>query len=103
MPWLNYFANKAFALLASILFLTSLNDLHSGMRAYKKDLIKKLNFNANGPALPVELLLRPLKNGSRIKFIFINYHQRIGDSTMKPLENAWWTLKRILSVRFLKG
>ena len=33
MPYLNYFANIFFARIASILFMTNLKDLHSGMRA----------------------------------------------------------------------
>jgi glycosyltransferase involved in cell wall biosynthesis len=100
MPWLNYFANMGFALFASMLFFHWLTDLHSGMRAYRKALIEELRFEANGAALPVELLLRPLKMGKKLKVVFIDYRERIGQTTMRPLQSAWWTLKRILSVRF---
>ncbi len=99
MPWINYLGNFAFALLASALFATRVTDLHSGMRAYRKSMIDQLRYDACGPALPVELLLRPLKSGYRIKFTHIEYRHRIGQSTMRPVESAWWTLKRILSVR----
>ncbi|MCX5848679.1 MAG: glycosyltransferase family 2 protein [Deltaproteobacteria bacterium] len=101
MPWLNYLANAGFALLASILFGKWITDLHSGMRAYRKTMIDSLKVQAQGPALPVELLLRPLRNGSKVRFHFITYSIRIGTTTMRPLESAWWTLKRILRVRFL--
>ena len=100
MPWINYFANYFFAFFASLLFFKRLTDLHSGMRAYRRDMIEQLTYNAKGAALPVELLLRPLKRGFKLKVIFIEYKERIGASTMRPLESAWWTLKRILSVRF---
>ncbi len=100
MPWINYCANMGFAILASLLFLNKINDLHSGMRAYRKIMIDQLKYNAKGAALPVELLLRPLKMGYKLKTIYIDYNERIGVSTMRPLESAWWTLKRILSVRF---
>ena len=102
MPWINYWANFFFAGLASLLFLKRITDLHSGMRAYKKSLIERLNYDPKGAALPVELLLRPIKSGSKVKFTFIDYHERTGQSTMRPLESAYWTLKRILSVRFSK-
>jgi glycosyltransferase involved in cell wall biosynthesis len=100
MPWLNYLANVGFALLASALFLRRVTDLHSGMRAYRKDLIDRLRYEVNGAALPVELLLRPIKMGKRLKVVFIAYRERIGQTTMRPLQSAWWTLRRILSVRF---
>jgi len=43
MPWLNYIANAGFAMLASVLFLRRLSDLHSGMRAYRKSLIEEMS------------------------------------------------------------
>jgi glycosyltransferase involved in cell wall biosynthesis len=100
MPWLNYLANYGFALFASVLFLQRVTDLHSGMRAYRRQLIDELRYQVNGAALPVELLLRPLKMGKRLKVLFIEYRERIGQTTMRPLQSAWWTLKRILLVRF---
>ncbi len=100
MPWLNYFANFGFALLASVLFLRRVTDLHSGMRAYRKELIDELKYQPVGAALPVELLLRPVKLGKRLKVVFIDYKERIGQTTMRPLQSAWWTLRRILAVRF---
>lgn len=100
MPWINYIANKGFALLASVLFFKYLTDLHSGMRAYTKTLINALHYNPHGAALPVELLLRPLSMGKKIKTIFIDYSNRMGQtSTMRPFDSAWWTLKRIITVR----
>ena len=100
MPWLNFLANWSFALIASLLFRRRLDDLHSGMRAYRKTLIDNLRYDMRGAALPVELLLRPLKEGRRIKVVHISYRPRIGESTMRPLESAWWTLKRIWRSRF---
>jgi glycosyltransferase involved in cell wall biosynthesis len=100
MPWLNYLANWGFALFASMLFFRRVTDLHSGMRAYRKELIDQLQYKPRGAALPVELLLRPLKMGKKLKVVYIEYRERVGTSTMRPLESAWWTLKRILRVRF---
>jgi glycosyltransferase involved in cell wall biosynthesis len=100
MPWLNYVANYGFALFATLLFGSRLTDLHSGMRAYRKTLIDELKYQPNGAALPVELLLRPLKQGKKLKVVYIDYRERVGQSTMRPLQSAWWTLKRIVNVRF---
>lgn len=100
MPWLNYLANLFFASIASILFLRKITDLHSGMRAYRKSMLDSISFQAHGAALPVELLLKPILLGYKVHTIFITYKERIGKSTMRPLHSAWWTLKRILKVRF---
>lgn len=100
MPWVNYLANAGFALLASLMFLRWLPDLHSGMRAYRRSLIEGLAYDNQGAALPVELLTRPIKNGNKVKIIHIDYQERIGASTMRPLQSAWWTLRRLLTVRF---
>lgn len=100
MPWINYLANWFFALVASAIFLTRVRDLHSGMRAYRKGLIDNLHYDANGAALPVELLLRSIRHGYRVKVISIPYRERIGQSTMRPLTSAWWTMRRILVSRF---
>jgi len=100
MPLINYFANLGFAILASVLFGKKILDLHSGMRLYKKPMLDQLEFSIRGAALPVELLLKPIKLGYKVKIINIDYIERIGSSTMQPLPSAWWTLKRILMVRF---
>jgi glycosyltransferase involved in cell wall biosynthesis len=100
MPWINYLANFGFALMASCLFFRRVTDLHSGMRAYRKSVIDELKYKPKGAALPVELLLRPLKMGKKLKVVYIDYRERVGTSTMRPLQSAWWTLRRIIGVRF---
>ncbi len=102
MPWVNYLANRGFAMFASLLFGRRITDLHSGMRAYRRELVASLGCNAAGPALPVDLILRTIHRGFRVKFIYIPYRERIGSSTMQPLQSAYWTAKRILGTRFSK-
>ena len=41
--------------------LHRVKDLHSGIEAYRKSLIDELKYQPVGAALPVELLLRPIK------------------------------------------
>jgi glycosyltransferase involved in cell wall biosynthesis len=100
MPWVNFIGNIGFGLIASVLFMRWLPDLHSGMRAYRRSLIHGLKYDPRGAALPVELLTRPIKIGARVKVLPIAYNARIGVSTMRPMESAWWTLKRLARVRF---
>jgi glycosyltransferase involved in cell wall biosynthesis len=100
MPLINYAANWGFALIASLLFGRRVTDLHSGMRAYRKGVVETLGIDPAGAALPVELLLRAIRRGRRVTSVFIPYRERIGRSTMRPLESAAWTARRIWRARF---
>ena len=102
MPLINYIANKFFALIASILFLKKINDLHSGMRAYKKEILDKLPYNPKSVSLPVELILWPIRLKMKVFFQPIEYKDRIGDSKLEPLKAALWTIIRIIRARFKK-
>jgi glycosyltransferase involved in cell wall biosynthesis len=100
MPWINFFANWGFALLASTLFGRRITDLHSGMRAYRRTIIERLGHRPQGAALPVELLLLAIRRGFRVTGVFIPYRERVGTSTLRPWDGAKGTLKRILYARF---
>lgn len=98
MPWSNYAGNRLFATIASILFLRKVTDLHSGMRAYRKTMLDALDFQPKGAALPVELLLLPIKLGYKVTTHFIEYFDRVGASTMNPFDTCKWTAWRIWRV-----
>jgi glycosyltransferase involved in cell wall biosynthesis len=102
MKLINYIGNKVFSIFASIMFLKKIPDLHSGMRAYNKETLKTINYFADGPSLPVELLLAFHKRKLKLKCVNIDYLERVGQSKMAPLETSIWTIKRILKVRFEK-
>jgi glycosyltransferase involved in cell wall biosynthesis len=55
MPWTNYLANRMFNLVATMLFARPVRDVHSGMRAYRRETIQGFSWLAEPPALPVEL------------------------------------------------
>ena len=103
MPWVNYLGNIFFGLVASILFYRIFLDLHSGMRVYLKDSLQEFSWREKEPALPVELLLMMQKKNKNIGIYYINYYERKGDSKMSPLPTMYWTMYRILSVRFNHG
>lgn len=96
MPWPNYFANWLFAFTGWLLLGVKSTDLHSGMRAYSRQLIERVEVDPNGPALPVELLLKPALYGFRVREIFIPYGERIGQTTLHRWSSTIWTFRRIL-------
>lgn len=101
MPVANYLANRLFNLVASLLFLRRIRDVHSGMRAYDRDLIAGFRWRADAPALPVELLLLPLRAGLRVEEVPIPYGERIGETTLARLSSTLWTFRRILRCRLV--
>lgn len=117
MPWLNYLANKFFNYLASLVFLTKIYDIHSGMRAYKRELLHKIKWGRRGyvlpglhrlksglrgNAFPVELLLKPLNLGCRCIEIPISYNPRLGNSKLERVNSALWTVLRIINSRLTR-
>lgn len=100
MPFENFLANRVFAFLAFIRHGIKTTDVHSGMRAYTKKLIHSINWNSDGPALPVELLIRSIKNGFKYAEVPIEYYERIGTTTLHRFSSTIWTLKRIFCMKY---
>jgi glycosyltransferase involved in cell wall biosynthesis len=96
MPMANYFANRLFAVTGWLLAGVKSTDLHSGMRAYSNRLLREVEFDPKGPALPVELLLKPALEGFRLREVFIPYGERIGETTLQRWSSTVWTFRRIL-------
>jgi glycosyltransferase involved in cell wall biosynthesis len=103
MPFANFIANRFFALTARVLCGIRTTDLHSGMRAYRTDMLKQVAWDPQGPALPVELLLRPYKMGFKVLEIPIDYRERIGTTTLHRWTSTLWTFKRIFRMARLKA
>jgi glycosyltransferase involved in cell wall biosynthesis len=95
MPAGNYIANVIFAKLAGVICGIKTSDLHTGMRAYRKSCLENFQFDAEGMALPVELLIGPVCLGYRFKEIGIDYYERTGQSKLRPIQGTYWTLKRL--------
>jgi glycosyltransferase involved in cell wall biosynthesis len=106
MPLPNYLANWLFAMAGRWLVGVKSTDLHSGMRAYSRRVIREVEFDPSGPALPVELLLKPALRGFRLREVFIPYGERIGETTLNRWSSTVWTFRRIFRLaiaRLLPG
>jgi glycosyltransferase involved in cell wall biosynthesis len=100
MPLANYLGNWLFAFTAWLLVGVKSTDLHSGMRAYSHRVIREVEVDPNGPALPVELLLKPALQGFRVREVFIPYGERIGETTLQRWSSTLWTFRRIFRLAF---
>jgi glycosyltransferase involved in cell wall biosynthesis len=102
MPFANFLANRVFALGARIMHGLKTTDVHSGMRAYRKTMIDKVQWTAKGAALPVDMYVIPHRLGYRIAEIPIDYRERIGTTTLHRFSSTLWTFKRLWNARKVK-
>ena len=102
MPLANYIANRVFAWTARLLHGIKTTDVHSGMRAYRKTMIDAVQWDPNGPALPVDMLVIPYRLGYRVVEVPIEYRERIGASTLQRFKSTVWTFKRLWRARKVK-
>jgi len=102
MPLANFLANRVFALGARVLHGLKTTDVHSGMRAYRKSIIERVQWNPRGPALPVDMIVIPFRMGFKVEEIAIDYRERVGTTTLNRWQSTVWTFKRLWNARKMK-
>ncbi|HEX2060179.1 MAG TPA: glycosyltransferase family 2 protein [Thermoanaerobaculia bacterium] len=102
MPFANFLANRLFAFGARVLHGLKTTDVHSGMRAYRKSMIDRVQWVAKGPALPVDMYVIPYRMGFKTVEIPIDYRERIGETTLHRWSSTVWTFKRLWNARKVK-
>jgi glycosyltransferase involved in cell wall biosynthesis len=98
MPWLHrYFGNPFQSLLFRLFFGSDISDEHSGFRAISKKALENLDLKCGGFDYTVEMLIKAVKKGLRIKEVPITYHPRIGTvSKLRAIPDGWRHLRFML-------
>ena len=65
-------------------------------------MLRGIDVDENGPALPVDLFAVPARCGYRLSEIEIPYAERIGTSSLQRFSSTVWTFRR-LAKGFAKG
>jgi glycosyltransferase involved in cell wall biosynthesis len=97
MPAFNRLGNHLFALLASALMGERVHDTTTGMRAYRREVIEKIDWTEN-TGLSAELLIRPLMRGYDVREEPISYAERAGETKLDPIEGGAAIAKSIVKV-----
>ena len=91
MPIINYLANYFFALIASMLFMIRIKDLHSGMRAYKKNIISRIMSNLPCPYCTSHAVsylsttnFKSIQNINDLTLYLFNFHNNVNIRLNKP-------------------
>jgi len=97
MSWFHkYIGNPMLSGVLRFFFNAKIHDVHCGMRAIRKDLLKQLNLRTTGMEFASEMIIKAIKNNLKIKEISINYHKRKGESKLKSLADGWRHLRFML-------
>jgi hypothetical protein len=97
MPWLHrYIGNPALTGLLNLFFRTGVSDAHCGMRAFRRDLLPRLDLRTTGMEFASELVIRSSKLGLDVREVEIEYHPRKGESKLSSFSDGWRHLRFLL-------
>lgn len=97
MPALHrYIGNPLLTWIMNFLFKTNISDSHSGMRAFKKDVLSKIKLVCPGMEFASEMLIEVARKNLRIAEVPITYYPRRGQSKLKSFRDGWRHLRFML-------
>jgi len=97
MPWLHrYVGNPVLSGILNAFFRTGVKDAHCGMRAFRRDLLPRLDLRATGMEFASEMVIRAAKEGLDIRQLPIEYHPRGGESKLSSFRDGWRHLRFLL-------
>lgn len=97
MPWLHrYIGNPLLSGFLNLLFRTGVDDAHCGMRAFRTDLLPRLDLRTTGMEFASEMVIRAAKERLDIRQFPIEYHPREGESKLSSFRDGWRHLRFLL-------
>ena len=104
MPVLHRFLGvPLLTFLVNLFFGTKISDAHCGLRAIRKEALKKLNLASTGMEFASEMIISAAHNKLKISEIPISYHKRHGYSKLNPLTDTLRHLNLIFASFFRKN
>ncbi|MBA2505303.1 MAG: glycosyltransferase family 2 protein [Thermoleophilaceae bacterium] len=95
-PLHRYVGNPILTGILNLFFRTGVSDAHCGMRAFRRDLLPKLDLRTTGMEFASEHVIRSSKLGLDIREIPIEYHPRAGESKLSSFSDGWRHLRFLL-------
>ena len=102
MPIFNRFGNWLFATITSILYGIKVTDVTTGMRAYRRNVVRDIDWTEN-VGLSAELLFRPALRKYKIIEIPIDYRERLGDTKLNPITGGIGIFKSIIKYAIIRS
>jgi glycosyltransferase involved in cell wall biosynthesis len=97
MPWLHrYIGNPVLTALLNLFFRTGVRDAHCGMRAFRREVLPRLDLRTTGMEFASEMVIRAGKERLAIEEVPIHYHPREGESKLSSWRDGWRHLRFLL-------
>jgi glycosyltransferase involved in cell wall biosynthesis len=80
----------------NMLYRTPIGDAHCGMRAFRRDVLPRLDLRSTGMEFASEMVIRAAREHLEIRELPIALHQRGGESKLSPLRDGWRHLRLML-------
>jgi glycosyltransferase involved in cell wall biosynthesis len=97
MPWLHrYVGNPVLTGILNLFFGAGVDDAHCGMRAFRRDVLPRLDLHTTGMEFASEMVIRAAKEDLRIAQLPIEYHPREGESKLSTWRDGWRHLRFLL-------
>jgi hypothetical protein len=97
MPWLHrYVGNPILTRTLNVFFRTGVSDAHCGMRAFRRDVLPRLDLRTTGMEFASEMVIRAAKANLDVRQFPIEYHPRGGESKLSSFRDGWRHLRFLL-------
>jgi len=97
MPWHHrYIGNPLLSGFLNLLFRTGVDDAHCGMRAFRRDVLPRLDLRTSGMEFASEMVIRAAKEKLVVTQFEIEYHPRGGESKLSSFRDGWRHLRFLL-------
>ena len=97
MPWHHrYIGNPLLSGFLNLLFRTGVDDAHCGMRAFRRDVLPRLDLRTTGMEFASEMVIRAAKEKLVLSQFEIEYHPRGGESKLSSFRDGWRHLRFLL-------
>src|SRR5205085_12123454 len=97
MPWLHrYVGNPVLTRTLNVFYRTGIKDAHCGMRAFRSDVLPRLDLRTTGMEFASEMVIRAAKADLKVSQFPIEYHPRGGESKLSSFRDGWRHLRFLL-------
>jgi glycosyltransferase involved in cell wall biosynthesis len=97
MPWMNrYIGNPLLSGFLNLIYRTTVDDAHCGMRGLRRDALPTLRLHSTGMEFASEMVIRASKERLAVEQVPIALHPRSGMSKLSPLRDGWRHLRLML-------
>ncbi len=97
MPWLHrYVGNPVLTGILNLFYRAGVEDAHCGMRAFRRDVLDRLDLHTTGMEFASEMVIRAAKENLEIAQLPIEYRPREGESKLSTWRDGWRHLRFLL-------